>query len=157
MGGDREISGIKLCSYQLGTAREQGCVPQQSLVLYSDSYAWRWLSAQHQAHDVQSPAACLFVGLETDDSYGLTLILGQSISANYVCVYVCLNVGMCVHIHVCGGQELMFGYLPQSPFTLFLIQSVSLNLDFSGWARLAGRPASSQDPPVSAPCTLMLG
>jgi hypothetical protein len=67
-----EISGIKLCSYQLGTAREQGRVPQQSLVLYSDSHASRWLSAQHQAHDVQSPAACLCVGLETDDSYGLT-------------------------------------------------------------------------------------
>lgn len=25
--GDREISGIKLCSYQLGTAREQGVCP----------------------------------------------------------------------------------------------------------------------------------
>lgn len=46
--GDRERSGIKLCSYQLGTAREQGRVPQQSLVLCSDSYAERWLSAQHE-------------------------------------------------------------------------------------------------------------
>lgn len=69
--GDREISGIKLCSYQLGTAREQGRVPQRSLVLHSDSYAARWLSAQHRAHAVQSPAAYLFVGLETDNSCGL--------------------------------------------------------------------------------------
>lgn len=71
--GDREIAGIKPYSYQLGTVREQGACPlAEPGVIFRLLRSEMAISPALRSHCVQLPAACLFLGLETDDSYGLT-------------------------------------------------------------------------------------
>lgn len=58
---------------------------------------------------------------------------------------------LCVCMHVCGDQGQQLVSLPQSLSTLFLRQHLSLNLELTGLARLAGSKAPG------TPCVCLPG